>query len=172
MTLSLSFPSSSQALYKLSLNSRVIYFYYIDNLMVFNKFWTFEVHQLPFDGKQKLINEVLDIITHLLFVCRHSMVRAMDSRSPRWRHDFYPQTLIHLGNHRGRPRHQCTPNSDHNMLRRRQHEIWVYMGLPALASGNDISLQCGEEMEMSEIINWNLDTKVMAIMIKATPPGR
>lgn len=104
-------------------------------------------------------------LNYLLFVFQYNTMLAMDSRILQLHLDSCQQTRDHWDNRKVLAGHQHTPNIDRNMWHLQRHETLAYMGLLALASGNDTSLVC---VEMSEIINWNLDTKVIAIMIKAT----
>lgn len=77
---------------------------------------------------------------------------AKDNHSLPLRLGSCRQTPDRWGSRRVPAVHQHTPSIDHNMWHRLRHEISAYMGLLALASGNDTDL-CGVEMEMREIIN-------------------
>lgn len=104
--------------------------------------------------------------THSLSVFRRNMSHATDSRSLQSHRGSFRQTPNHSDNRTALAVHRRIPSIDRNMLNRPQHEISLCTDPPALsspASGHDRDLWKGR---MSEIINWNLDTELMAIMIK------
>lgn len=107
------------------------------------------------------------MVSYLLSAFQHNTKPSMDNRNLLSLLGSCRQTLIHWGSRITPAVHQRIPNNGRNMLHHWRHEISLYKDPPVLASGNGINLHCAE-MEISEIINWNLDTLAMAIMIKAT----